>query len=78
MVQNVDSPAPKWVGAPAEPEITPEMIEAGERCLNELLDAALTSPEAVVLYIPGEWAEAAYRAMYRMRNRQQLADGPKS
>ena len=35
------------------PEITPEMIEAGERCLNALLEAALPSQEAAVLYIPG-------------------------
>ena len=60
-------------------EVTPEMIEAGERCLNEFLDSvASSSPEVGVLYIPGEWAAAAFRAMCLARDHRPKAYVPKS
>jgi len=48
-----------------EMEITPEMIEAGERILNDLLDATIDpASESGLMCIPGGWAEAVYRAMH--------------
>ena len=54
MERDIDKAAPKGAGAPKSSEnvvVTPAMIQAGECCLNELLEAALTSPEAAVLHM---------------------------
>jgi hypothetical protein len=54
-------------GAPAI-EVTPEMVEVGQRCLDDLFDATLDPGlESGLQCIPGGWAEAVYRAMYRKR-----------
>ncbi len=47
-------------------EITPEMIAAGQRCLEDLFDRAVPSYENLS-YIPEGWAEAVYRAMQAER-----------
>jgi hypothetical protein len=61
---------PISAGAP-QFEITPEMIEAGQRCLDDLFDATVEAgSESGLMCIPGGWAEAVYRAMHRMRCRR--------
>ena len=71
MPRNVAEAAPEGVGAPEpEIEITPEMIEAGEECLNNLIDRAVESADDVVLSIPKGWVKKVYLAMQRIRNRQ--------
>ena len=52
-----------------EIRITPEMVEAGQHCLDYLLDRA-TEPESGLMCIPEGWAEAVYRAMHGKRDRQ--------
>jgi hypothetical protein len=48
-----------------EIEITPEMIEAGERCLNNLLDGTIQDTQGLHC-IPEGWAELVYRAMAKV------------
>ena len=44
--------------------VTPAMIEAGRRRLDELFDATVEAGSDVgLMCIPGGWAEAVYRAM---------------
>ena len=53
------------------PEITSEMIEAGQDCLESMLDASLDSgSESGLMCIPAGWAEAVYRAMHEKRGHQ--------
>ncbi len=64
---NAESAGAEAAGAPeAESEITPEMIRAGERCLDDLLDAAIP-PGSGLMCIPGGWAKEVYVAMRRSR-----------
>jgi hypothetical protein len=61
------------------PEITPEMIRAGQRCLDELFDATVDAgSDAGLMCIPGGWAEAVYLAMTDTSGRQREAPDPKS
>jgi hypothetical protein len=53
------------VGPSTENEITPEMIEAGTFCLNQLLDGI--TPESGLMCIPSDWAALIYRAMEKCR-----------
>jgi hypothetical protein len=55
------------------PEITPEMIEAGQDMLDHLLDRSLAPGEGLGA-IPDGWAEAVFRAMLE-RRRYQIAEG---
>ena len=58
--------SPNNAGAPVTEEVTPAMIKAGDRCLDELFDATLDpGSESGLTCIPGGWAEAVYRAMRR-------------
>jgi hypothetical protein len=51
------------------PEITPEMIKAGQDCLDDLFERACSDLEPEGLWaIPPDWAEPVYLAMYRKRN----------
>jgi hypothetical protein len=51
--------------------ITPEMIEAGERCLDHLFEVAIEPfSETGLMCSPIGWAEKVYLAMWRKRNRQ--------
>jgi hypothetical protein len=71
-------------GAPGEAdkipdeEVTPEMIEAGQRCLDELFDATVEAgADAGLMCIPGGWAEAVFRAMSNKRNRPPAVSFPR-
>lgn len=46
--------------------ITPEMIKAGQSCLDHLLDRSVGPTEGLWV-IPEDWAEAVYRAMHACR-----------
>ena len=48
-----------------EIEITPAMIEAGERCLNNLFEGTVMDTEGLRC-IPEGWAERVYLAMARV------------
>ncbi len=48
-------------------EVTPEMIAAGQRCLNDLFDRAVPVSYENLDYIPEGWAEAVYRAMQKQK-----------
>jgi hypothetical protein len=53
-----------------EIEVTPMMVKAGERCLDELFDATVEAGSAAgLMCIPGGWAEAVYRAMTYAKSR---------
>ena len=63
MTPDVDKAAPEGAGAPGI-EMTPAMIDAGQRCLDDLFDATVeVGSDVGLMCIPGGWAEAVYRAM---------------
>ena len=49
----------------AEIEITPAMIEAGQSCLDSLLDGTIEGSQGLHC-IPSGWAERVYREMARV------------
>jgi hypothetical protein len=65
--------------ADKNPETTPEMIKAGQRCLDDLFDATVDAgSDAGLMCIPGGWAEAVYRAMTHTIGRLPDPSNPKS
>jgi hypothetical protein len=55
-------------------EVTPEMIEVGQRCLDDLFDATVElGADVGLMCIPGGWAEAVFLAMNRAKRLQPVA-----
>lgn len=51
-------------------EVTPEMIAAGQQCLEGLLDGAIdptSDAGSGLMCIPSDWAKRVYLAMWKAR-----------